>query len=299
MSKHQFRVISDFIIVLFVCCASRPSIADSIFSDNFESGDLSHTQASANWYGSTRTDVSHAISHSGNNSLRFAFPGNPDPAKDSWAEQRFDLGGFYPEVYIQFYIYYPDGTEGIGPKYIRRTNVPGNDKFIRLFGAADRKGNTAFKTVSGGASTWNSSSLDGGRIGLENYCTYNGKITDHMGVHGHGDYPFIANSSAAPNDNRGRWIKVKYHRKVASSANNDGVEQLWVNDVLTESVTNLCGYPGDGYTNAWTAGYLLGWSNTGFDKDTYIYIDDVSISTTNDFGNGQTIKAPMPPSDIR
>jgi hypothetical protein len=304
MNKHQFRVINHLIIVLIVSCASRPSIAGTIFSDGFESGNSSHTQSNAHWYGSTRTDVTNAISHSGKYSLRFTYPGNPDPAKDSWAEQRFDLGAFYPEVYIQFYIYYPDGREGVGPQYIRRKNATGalNDKFLRLFGAADRTGAKEYITVAGGASTWSNSNLDGARIGLENSCTYNGAKVDGMGKNGNGDFPFIADSSASPNDNRGRWIKIKYHRKVASPANNDGVEQLWIDDVLTESVTNLCGYPGDGYTNAWSSGYLLGWSNTGFDKDTYIYIDDVVFSTTNDFNTIETsipTAAPSPPSDIK
>ena len=305
MSKDQIKTINHFIILLLISCVSRPSIAGSILTDSFESGDLSHTQGNAHWYGSTRTDVTKAISHSGNYSLRFTYPGNPDPAKDSWAEQPYDLGGLYPEVWVQFYIYFPDGTEGIGPKYIRRTNVSGNDKFIRLWGAADRLGKTAYKSIGGGASTWNWTNLDGGNLGGEYWCGYNGKTVTGQGKHGNPDFPFILNSSRAPNDNRGRWIKFKFHRKVASPANNDGVLEIWVDDVLKESLTNLCGYPGNGYVNAWTAGYLLGWSNTGFDKDTYIYIDDVAFSTTNDFNTKETsipqqpTAAPSPPSDIK
>ena len=304
MSKYQITAINQFVILILISCASRPSIAGTIFSDGFESGDLSHTQGNANWNDKTRTDVTNVISHSGKYSLRFTYPGNPDPTADSWAEQRYDLGAYYPEVWIQFYIYYPDGTEGVGPKYIRRTNVTGNDKFIRLWGNVPRTSHFN-SIVGGGASTWNGANLDGAEIGLENFCTYNGKVTDGMGINEHGYFPFIGKSSVgSPADNRGRWIKIKYHRKVASVANNDGVEEMWVDDVLKKSVTNLCGYPGDGYTNAFSAGYLLGWSNTGFDKETYIYIDDVAFSTTNDFNNLQInniqpLAKPMPPNTIK
>ena len=295
MSKQLFTVKSRFIILLLIFSVSRLGIAGSIFTDSFESGNLSHTQGSARWYGSVRTSVTNAISHSGNYSLKYTFPA-AELGKYSWAEQRFDLGNNYPEVWIQFYIYFPKGNEGVGPKYVRRLDQPGNDKVIRLWGASPRT-DTSKITVTGGASTLNDGL--GAKLEAEYATVYKGSIVKAMGRWGISPTPNLVNDNTL-----GTWIKLKFHRKVASKANNDAVLQWWINDVLVIDERGLTGYPGDGYLNAWTAGYLLGWSNTGFDKETNIYIDDIAFSTSNDFktvdyNTVNKISPPMPPDAIK
>ena len=135
---------------------------------------------------------------------------------------------------------------------------------------------------------------DGGsQIGGEYFTTYKGSIVKAMGQWGIRTKPLVTANTL------GKWIKFKFHRKVASSANNDSVMQIWVNDVLVIDEQKLEGYPGNGYQNAYTAGYLLGWANSGFDKETYIYIDDVTVSTSNALAAEPTIAPPMPPSTIK
>ena len=297
-------------IVIFLAIASEQGSAGTIFSDGFESGDLSHTDGAAKWYGSVRTDVTNVISHSGKYSLRARYEAKPI-GQYANAEQHFDLGSNagFPDLWIQFYIYYPDGTEGIGPKYVRRTNtgcgLGCNDKIIRIWGAPDRTNNGPPATVGGGASTWPTSS-GGSVFGAEYYTKLcDGTITSGQGRHHIPQFNFVNANTL------GNWIKVKYRKKVASPANNDGIIQIWMNDVLMTDERNVPGYPGDGCINAFTAGYLFGWSNTGFNKETYIYMDDVTFSTSNDFSTsstfstdqttstGQTTAPPLPPDAIK
>src|SRR6185312_8319360 len=93
---------------------SLPAGAQTIFSDSFESGDLSHAQGSFKWASHTATSVISGFAHTGTHSLKFSFPAGT-PSQGSWAEQRFNMGANYQELYIEWYAYYPDGTEGLGP----------------------------------------------------------------------------------------------------------------------------------------------------------------------------------------
>ena len=77
---------------------------------------------------------------------------------------------------------------------------------------------------------------------------------------------------------RGRWVNFVYHARTATSANDDGVVQLWVDDVLTIDNRSAALYPTAGTGNYFSDGYLMGWSNSGFDQTSYTYIDDVVIA---------------------
>lgn len=283
MHKHLIQVLGHFIIIVLLTAPAK-GITAPIITDSFESGDLSHTENGFQWYGgqgNLKPVVSSDIAHTGNNSLKFTFRGVSED-KDSWSEQRFDMGKAYPEVWVQFYIYFPDGSEGIGPRYIHR--MPGNNKFIRLWGSESRR-DDGTATVAGGASLFQTKTVSS-KIGAEYKVIYNGSITKHMGRYGIEAHPMAIDSTL------GTWIKYKYHVKAATAANNDGVIQIWINDVLVTDEQSLDTYPGNGYLNAYTAGYLLGWANSGFDEDTNIYIDDFEIST-----NSLPVKAaPRPPT---
>ena len=267
MNKQLIKIIGHLIFIVLLT-APEKGITAPIMTDSFESGGLSHTENGFVWYSSGRTSVSSDISHTGSHSLKFAFEGKAYDL-DASAEQRFDLGAAYPDVWIQFYIYYPDGSEGIGPRYILRSE--GNNKFLRLWGSSPNRRDKGLATVEVGASTWTISNQYA-KLGSEYASWFNGVSVKHMGQYNTPSYEFVTSSTI------GTWIKVKYHAKVASPANNDGVIQIWVNDVLKTDLHTLETYPGNGYLNGYTAGYLLGWANTGFDENTNIYIDDVEIS---------------------
>jgi hypothetical protein len=76
----------------------------------------------------------------------------------------------------------------------------------------------------------------------------------------------------------GKWMEVIFHIKVASSANNDGIIQVWKNGEEYLNVTDLPNYSELGF-NYFQYGYLLGWSNSGFEEETVMYIDNVVFST--------------------
>ena len=223
------------------------------------------------WNGSPGTvEISNQVAHSGSHSLRFFFKGKAS-GSDATAEQRFDIGRNLREIWVEFYIYYPNGTEGLGARYYHRTDTgSNNNKFLRIWGDVYSASNEV------GASTW---PLDGGdsRLGFE----YE-KDEKPMGAYGSGGpNPFVHNG------NRGRWTHVQFHARLGSGPEAfDGSMELWVDGAKTTALDNKSGKPGlDLYNsdamNYFNEGYLLGWANSGFDKDTYIFIDDVRFYDAN------------------
>ena len=62
--------------------------------------------------------------------------------------------------------------------------------------------------------------------------------------------------------------------------------EFWVDGVKTRAVDGKTGGTGldlfnSAGMNYLNQGYLLGWANSGFDKDTHIFIDDVRFYDTD------------------
>lgn len=252
-----------------VACLAPPSDAygNELFRDNFDTGALSPAQNGVSWDGSVSTSVSDDIARSGTHSLKFAYsPGPPDD--DSWAEQRFNLPDM-PDIWLDWYQYFPNGTEGIGPRWMHR-NAPGpnNNKFLRLW-----YGDELSPGLRVGASFDNPLSSDdaiiceftkSGKGGMGKFCLAGARgVTD-----------FIPRSLT-----RGTWHRITWHIKVATSANNDGIIDLWIDGhkVMEDHRADI--FPVDAPAdNYFQAGYLMGWANSGFDERSYTYIDDFVIS---------------------
>jgi len=218
---------------------------------------------------SERPVASSAISRSGSCSLKFTFLGGL-PLDDSWSEQRFQLGKRLSEVYLQWYQYFPSGTESpsLGAKFVVRNDIgPDNDKFLRLWDDDYQNYN-----VKAGFSTLPSSISDG-QLNTE----YLWRSASGAGnsVANVGPWTTIVNSAT-----RGRWVKFRVRMKLASSATaKDGALQLWLNDALTANFTALPLYSAQtGAKNYIRNGYLMGWANSGFTYTTHTFIDDVIIS---------------------
>lgn len=245
------------------------------FTDNFDSCTLNKT---VNAYGFAWTHTGGSLSaeipgvtrakpRSGTCSLRFTFVGNTNLSDDSWSEQRFMFGKRLSEVWIQWYQYFPNGTEGLGARWYHRDALgPDNNKLLRLWDDDYMNYNikAGFSTLpAGGDSQLNTEYL---------YHTSDG--VGHA-VSNIGPWTRIANSST-----RGTWVKFKAHARVASSSTaKDGVIQFWMNDVMIANFTTLPLYSAlTGGKNYFRNGYLMGWSNSGFNSTTNTYIDDVIIS---------------------
>jgi len=234
--------------------------AQPLFVDGFESGNRSHTENGIRWTDPTRTSVNSVQPQAGSYALEFFYPAAAD-GQDSFSEQRFDLGGNFPEIWLKYDVYIPANY------YHRRQAASANNKSI----------------VTLWSGSYGASASDQ-FLGFEHWPSGDGnsRISIHPGP-GRNDMGHTMTSALFVDRARdlGKWIEWIVHIKVASSANNDGVVQVWkrtegYNRELVININDLNNYTS--YNNLFTTGYLLGWSNSGFAEDTMLYIDNVVIS---------------------
>jgi len=238
-----------------------------LFADGFESGALGTVQNGVRWTGNPYVDVTGSFGRAGGKSARFR---QGAPLGDgTWAELRFGGLPRLSEVFVQYYLYMPNGAEtpSVGPK-VTVLNPGGNDKFFRIW--ADDY-NAAPKY---GASTWSRP----GNIGvLGSEYTY---VADNGEVWGMGQGP--TPSPVVPliiDANKGRWLQIRIRTKVSGPDNRSGVIQIWVDGVLMVNDTSLHTYAPGGTRNYFANGYILGYANSGFQPGQFMYVDDVKIST--------------------
>jgi uncharacterized protein YjdB len=258
---------------------SAPVVGAALaFQDGFETGGLATVTNNYRW-GGAGTQVTREIVRSGAYSMKFSYSGSADLCADAWSEQRFQFGENLPEVWLEYYIYLPKGTEGTAkfthrkPVCSRESDPNGtvsNNKFLALW-------DTAYSIDKGGSV----------RTLLEYRRTSRGADGDSYmyGMWGTdtrtaGDYgqPGSGWDPAFTDAMRGRWVQVRVHAKVADSkAAANGMLQLWVDGALKINMQNLDLAPGAGGARWFRNGYLMGWANSGFDQNTAVYIDDFKI----------------------
>lgn len=250
--------------------------AGVIFQDGFESGTKSLITNLMRWLtGTDTTTVSTTKPLNGNYSLQFLFKGGP-AGQDAWAEQRIALGKQYTEVWIKYNLFIPSN-------YYHRQDGASNNKFFAIYSAPYTSPgfqvNFSTQPASGG----------GSEVGIHFY---------KSGVEqSAGGYPSGALITAS---DLGKWQEIIMHFKVPSSSTSaDGVMELWKNGGKLIGITNL---PSNGTSgkNYMDEAYLLGWANSGFSTNTYLYIDDVVISDTPlASGGSSTPTTSAPPSAPR
>ena len=242
------------------------------FTDDFESCAALSKTSNSQGFGwraglggaAERPTVTRAIAHSGGCSLKFTFAAGIEGV-DAWSEQRFALGKRLGELYVQWHQYWPDGTENpsVGPKFHhRRDKGPNNNKFLRLWDE-DYK----HYRVKLGFSTLPKPNGDSEMV------TEYGTNESGVGAAGaKGD------ARAITGYRRGRWVKIQVHVRLATTANNDGVIEMWVDGARTIGNFSLRLFPGSISNNYLRNGYIMGWANSGFNQATSTYIDDVVIA---------------------
>jgi hypothetical protein len=268
---HTNGTVRDTAVVTVAGATTSSSTgAQVLFSDDFESGDFTKVQNGTRWSSTPWVDVTTSIGHAQSRHSARLRQGE----STNWGEMRFEPLPNVPEVFIEFLLYQPSGTESpfVGPK-VRATRDGYNDKFFRLWGGAD----ATQSPISYGASTWGINGV--GNLGTE-FRRNDGTKMWGMGEGGTGfdgasnRFPLIGASAYL-----GKWTRIRIHAKVASAANNDGIIKIWLDDSQVYNRTNLPSYSITGVSNFFSGGYLLGWSNTGFQAGQYMYIDDVVVST--------------------
>ncbi len=282
LKPHPIDAVIYWLASLLVLYLIMPNVsAGTIFKDGFESGDFTHTENGARW-GSARTSVSTINPRTGNYSAKFLFPGTPD-TEDSFRELRFHLApNRYSELWIRYDLFVPAN--------LYHRNAPGSDnnKFLALW-SGPRSG------ITGPSLTPNTWPLPSGESNIILFAR--GQIGQDSTLLFRKNYWNEYGRMFEVAD-RGKWLTIIIHAKYATAANNDGVFRLWkIRDGVTIPVINktdgewyVPGQPGFDH------GYLMGWSNSGFNEDTIFYIDNIEFSTTPLLDG--IISPPRPPTDI-
>jgi hypothetical protein len=197
----------------------------------------------------------------GDHSLRFRYP-----AGIPMAEQRFDLGKAYKDIWFQYWIRVPTN-------FFYSDKVPNNHKLFALW----MDGYSAHG--SGASALWEFWAQEDGSVRLALHFSEGG-FTGAGGHQQHTDFIKV------PED-RGRWMEVTIHVKASSQGDSeDGVMELWrrwanepvsKRELLHRRTDAKLPLPADG-PDGWKEGYFLGWANGSYSETTEWFIDHVTIS---------------------
>jgi len=258
-----------------------------LFSDTFESGDMSTTNDDGfSWGGNNRTSIVFSDENinkqiwnngitdilisdgrdwspkNGTNSLRFRYS-----AGTAMAEQRFDLGTPQKEVWYSYWTRVPENY------YHTTSGGAVNNKFFSMW-------TDGYSQAGVGSTFW--LSMESSGSGNSNLAfTYSlGGNTSSLGMQQ--PTPFIDYQR-----DRNRWMKIVIHLKTESSENaNDGVVETWRRwsdeDTFTkfhEKFDAPLRIPPGG-PQGFKTGYLFGWANGAYTENTEWLLDDFKVSTT-------------------
>ncbi len=228
------------------------STAGVLYENGFESSTVTAQQNGISLGGGAGTGVSSVRAYKGTKSLEFRFDGGPLKT-DAWAERRIRFGKPYSEVWVKYDLYVP-------ANYFHRNDSPSNNKFFAIF-------NNGYKP--------------GYQVNFSMYPSGSGDSLARIHYYKNGREQSSDNLPSKllfGTSDRGRWHRIVMHFKVpATLSSADGVMRLWKNGESIISVTNLASNGTSGL-NYIDEAYILGWSNSGFNETTYMYVDDLVIS---------------------
>jgi hypothetical protein len=293
-----------FLAAVFWLGTLPPSLAaqslDPIFSDNFESGDFSHSENRFRWGAPNRTSIvrddgcavhidpprcvegnpgqwENGPGDLGRHSMRFRYP-----AGVAMAEQRFSIGGAYDEIWIRYWLRVPVNFN-MNPQGPNSSN--NNQKFFALWQDGYSGGGT------GATITWNfwrQSSNGGARFSFQN-----SRDNQSSGHFGHFENFML------PED-AGRWMQVVlYARNSSASGEPDGEVGIWRRWEDEADFTEISVVPGRGFSWPtsgpvdWQGGYIMGWANSTYAETTEFLLDDFVISTSNLLTSTPRPRAPI------
>lgn len=255
------------------------------FEEDWSSGNFSKTQNGFKWGGRSGGSGDAAPIVTTTNpfpgkgySAQFQFGGSSDLSDDAWSELRMVFGAPLTEYYLRIWLYFPaDGDTALGTAgyYHRDPGGSTNNKFWTSWSGSysDAYTNSGWETRL----TLGASPPGGSRI-FPKYqkrdpVTGAGLGTGQQGMRMYD--PFIHLTT-----DRGRWMKVQMHVKVASSlAASDGIIEMWKDGVLVQRAAGIPNAAFDPANNGHTDGYILGWMNSGFNQTTRIWLGPVKMAS--------------------
>lgn len=273
-----------------------------LIEDGFESGDMSAPNTGGfSWGKNNKTSIATQTCAIYNNGVLNP-PNCPNPAPDwkpfegkysmrfhyaagvnEMAEQRFKLGGAYKSAWVSFMTRVPKNFKHNDKK-------PNNMKFFAIWMDADQSkgdGSSVFWNLFG----------DGNGGSDIRYAYSKGKYTPVGGQTGNAGF------ISYPSD-QGRWMQLVMHVTAESSAgaSNGSIElyRRWSNQTNFSKLHNTTGLPlrvPPGGPAGWAKGYLLGWSNPGYDVKTIWLVDNFQMSDRSLLTVDDTAD-PNPPSGV-
>ena len=269
-----------WIVGMSALFVSGQATAEVIFQDDFNTGGiLKKLNGAAFWSNNSSSSIPPGATGrstitvkpettSGDFSVRALYVGSVDLTADARPELRFNLGGQYPELWISFRVYIPQN-------YFHRIPIgTGNNKFFILY---DNSSTPASSIQYIDLEAWPRG--DGSdRVGMQ--WKYNGAPQGWK-------YPPKDWTLGAPED-RGKWHNYVLHYKLSTSATaNNGVVQVWKNGTQVLDIQNLPNYTPTSNHFGW--GYIFGASNSGFNVDTELRLDDIVFSDSPIGLNGPVV----------
>lgn len=244
--------------------------SSAFFTDDFASGDLSKSANGFSWGGGNTGYVQvincSSFQRSGGSSRAVEF--NFDTGNN--AELDFVIGNpGYTELWMRYYMYYPNGSESpsVGTSWTRVSS--GNNKFLRIGDGATHADDTDMRF---GASTDQTGSDEEVFIetGGPGFYVSPGAVPvgDHIN-------PFTSSV-------KGSWAKIAWHLKSPTTTpsgwgEGDGIIQAWLNDSLVVNYTVGSQSPAN---TKMRNGYLLGFPNGSYSSGSKLYVSDFAISST-------------------
>ncbi|HEX6694047.1 MAG TPA: Ig-like domain-containing protein, partial [Longimicrobiales bacterium] len=273
------------IIVTALCCGPSDTVQANVdpttppppppgggtafFSDGFEAYTVGSTIDGQGGNGFSWTGVHDGVyvssnfARTGSRSLMFEYapvdPNNPSNTH-YWAEQNFNLGRNVTELWMEYYMYFPTG-------FLMPSGTAQNNKFLSLWADSYQSEPLAIYQL------WtvgdrNIARIDVGRT--EGNADGDADLIRYPRTNNGGSFL----SSAA---DRGRWIRVRFHVRLADLGQSNGVLQMWKDDQLMINIQNDPFFDEARANNYLRNGYLMGYDNARFDTLVRIYLDDFRV----------------------
>lgn len=264
------------------------------FPDSLDIGGRGPVQDFA-WGSNGTFIVSDVYRGASGKSLLFRF-GDTIPGEDPhyWDAKNFNFGDSLQEVWIEFYLLYPDSnTHTMSVNYIRENVDHGNNgsaansnnKFLCTY--ADLYTSEPLQCTQ----TFKHSSTPGPDDESINIAASRGDTVDsdlipwipHSppdSING-GDTTITVRKEYP--DLRGSWMRIRFHQKIADCEVWNGEFHIWWNEHLKNKVEGFNNWDSEpGCPNNYILqGYLLGSTADEFQGNTYIWLDDFSYWTTD------------------
>lgn len=283
-----------FIMVFFLAGAVSSA---PLFVDSFESGDMSATnEFGFDWGRNNKTSVvtvEAVVYNNGEKSVAIPSGRNWEPkhekhslrfrygAGKNMTEQRFHLGSAHPEIWYKYWIRVPIN-------YSHASGSPSNNKFFATWMdgySKDGDGPTVYWNLLGNGESGSNIAVSHSTGG---YTIAGGQMDST---------PFIS----VPDD-RGRWMEVVIHI-TASTSTTEGLIEFWRRWESESTYTKIHEVEGanlpipSGGPEGWNNGYIMGWANAPYSRDTEWLLDHFQVSTSPllDIGSSLQPDRPMPP----